>query len=227
VNATLHATGLGAVLFDLDGTLLDTAPDMVGSLTALQTEEGDAPIRYDIGRAYVSNGVTGLLRVAFGDIGETRRERLRRRFLEIYAGRLARETMLFPGMEELLARLDAFGTPWGVVTNKPSDLTEPLLRDLGLRQRCACVVSGDTLAQRKPHPEPLLFALSQIPVRAELAVYIGDAHRDVIAGRAAGMRTVAATYGYIPPEEDPQTWGADALASDASTLLRLIEAYRK
>lgn len=223
--AESRASALRAVLFDLDGTLLDTAPDMVGSIHQLQLEEGEDLIDYEIGRAHVSNGAVGLLRVAFNDIEDARREQLRKRFLEIYAGRLALYTVLFPGMAEVLGRLDNFNTPWGVVTNKPSAFTEPLLRELHLRERCACVVSGDTVAQRKPHPEPLLHALAQMGNHTGVAVYIGDARRDVIAGKAAGMMTVAALYGYIPAEEDPHTWGADALVSDPSALFRLIEGY--
>jgi N-acetyl-D-muramate 6-phosphate phosphatase len=232
-----HASRLHAVLFDLDGTLLDTAPDMVGSLVALQAEQGDPPIKYEIGRAYVSNGTTGLLRIAFGTIDDSRHERLHKRFIEIYAGRLALETRLFPGMECVLGHLEESGTPWGVVTNKPSALTDPLLRTLDLHRRCACVVSGDTVAQRKPHPDPLLYALSQIgsgksrhpgdagETVSRTSVYVGDARRDVMAGRAAGMRTVAATYGYIPPEENPDTWGADTLVSDPAGLLRVLEYF--
>lgn len=227
MKADASFPALGAVLFDLDGTLLDTAPDMVGSLNELQLEEGDSPLDYDICRAHVSNGVAGLLRIAFDEIGDSRRERLHKRFLEIYAGRLARETSLFPGIAEVLARIESLGTPWGVVTNKPAAFTEPLLRELQLRSRCACVVSGDTIAQRKPHPEPLLHALAQMGHQRGLAVYIGDARRDVAAGKAAGMMTVAATYGYIPPNEDPHTWGADALVSDPPALLRLIEGYER
>jgi phosphoglycolate phosphatase len=216
---------LRTVLFDLDGTLLDTAPDMVGSLNALRLEEGEAQIDYMLARAYVSNGVTGLLKIAFGEIQDERRERLRGRFLEIYSARLAQATTLFPGIADVLQRLESQGTPWGIVTNKPSDLTEPLLEELALRPRCACVVSGDTVSRRKPHPEPLLHALSQIPPGNGTAIYVGDAHRDVLAGRAAGMHSVAAAYGYIPPDDDPFTWGADEIVSDTAALLRLIEAY--
>jgi phosphoglycolate phosphatase len=138
---------------------------------------------------------------------------------------LAQATTLFPGIADVLQRLESQGTPWGIVTNKPSDLTEPLLEELALRPRCACVVSGDTVSRRKPHPEPLLHALSQIPPGNGTAIYVGDAHRDVLAGRAAGMHSVAAAYGYIPPDDDPFTWGADEIVSDTAALLRLIEAY--
>lgn len=213
-----------AVLFDLDGTLLDTAPDMVATLHELQTEESCAPLPFVQARAYVSNGVRGLLRLAFGELPEIERNRLQQRYLEIYAGRLAVATCLFAGMAEVLAMLDARAIPWGVVTNKPSRLTEPLLTQIGLRQRCACVVSGDTISQRKPHPQPLLHALGLIPAPADAAIFVGDAQRDITAGRAAGMDTVAALYGYIPPEEDPATWGADYQIATPAGLLRVLDS---
>lgn len=212
------------VLFDLDGTLLDTAPDMVAVLHQVQAEENRAPLPYAQARCHVSHGVTGLLRIAFGELAEQERERLRLRYLENYAARLVVETALFAGMQQVLARLEDLGIPWGIVTNKPASLTEPLLERLGLRPRCACVVSGDTTARRKPHPEPLLHALSLIAAAPGAAYYVGDAERDIVAGRAAGMRTVAALYGYIPPEEDPSAWGADHRVDSPAGLLAILPA---
>jgi 2-phosphoglycolate phosphatase len=200
---------LKAVLFDLDGTLLDTAPDMVAALNALLAEESLAPLDYRFARAHVSNGALGLLQIAFEQIDEANRDRLRDRFLEIYAARLAVATRLFAGMEAVLGNIEASGMVWGVVTNKPAYLTEPLMAALGLSQRCACLVSGDTLPHRKPRPEPLLHATKLISVGSGQAVYVGDAARDIEAGQAAGMATVAAAYGYIQPGDDPATWGAD------------------
>jgi phosphoglycolate phosphatase len=217
-------SGRRAVLFDLDGTLLDTAPDMVPVLHQLQEELDLPPLPYARARCHVSHGVTGLLRVAFGDLSEAERSRLQHRYLELYAARLAVETALFGGMSEVLAVLEDAAIPWGIVTNKPSHLTEPLLERLRLRARCACVVSGDTVGERKPHPRPLLHALELIGASADRAVYVGDAARDIMAGRAAGMRTIVALYGYIPPEEDPAAWGADHGAGTPGDLLAILAA---
>lgn len=211
-----------AVAFDLDGTLLDTAPDMVAALQALQAEEGRRPVAFAAARPWVSNGTSGMLRVGFGELADADRERLYDRFLAVYADRLAVETRLFEGMAEVLAALEDDGIPWGVVTNKPARLTEPLLTALGLLDRCACVVSGDTTAHRKPRPEPVLHALAAIPVAAAAAVYVGDAERDIAAGRAAGTRTVAALYGYIPPGDDPAAWGSDHRIAAPTELLGIL-----
>jgi phosphoglycolate phosphatase len=210
------------MLFDLDGTLLDTAPDMVGALNQLRAEERCEQLPYEQARAFVSNGALGLLGLAFAAAPDAQRQRLHERFLQIYAGRLAEATALFPGMAAVLDRLEAEAIPWGVVTNKPARLTEPLLGQLGLRTRCACIVSGDTTPARKPHPRPLLHALALIAADAAEAVYVGDAERDIAAGRAAGMRTVAATYGYIPPGQDPASWGADHRIARPDELLALL-----
>lgn len=212
----------GAVLFDLDGTLLDTAPDMVAALNALRREESAAELDYTSARAHVSNGVQGLIRLAFGELPETERIRLQQRFIAIYAGQLVNETQLFPGMGRVLAAIEGAGLPWGVVTNKPGQLTEPILNRLGLRIRCASVVSGDTTPQRKPHPLPLQHALAEIGASGASSIYVGDAARDIAAGRAAGMRTIAALYGYIPPGEDPASWGADHHIASPENLLDVL-----
>lgn len=213
---------LQAILFDLDGTLLDTAPDMVGALDALRAEHALEPMDYDTARAHVSNGALGLLRVGFEHLDDNGREALRDRYLALYEQRLVQATGLFPGMAEVLDALDAAGRPWGVVTNKPAYLTEPLLMGLELRSRCACVVSGDTLARRKPHPDPLLHAADSLGLPAGKTAYVGDASRDIQAGRAAGMRTVAAVYGYIQPGDDPTDWGADHQVSHPREILALL-----
>ncbi len=215
--------GLSAVLFDLDGTLLDTAPDMVAALNELRREESATAIPFEVARNHVSNGVLGLIRLAFGELPDGERGRLQLRFIDIYAQRLARETRLFAGMDRVLAMIEAAGVPWGVVTNKPGRLTEPLLATLALRSRCATVVSGDTTPERKPHPQPLRHALAEIGADARAAVYVGDAERDVTAARAAGMRTVAALYGYIPPGEEPHAWGADHHIGAPEELLAILE----
>ena len=212
------------VLFDLDGTLLDTAPDMVGALNALRTEERLGPVPYAIARAHVSTGAVGLLRLAFPACDEEKLGRLHKRYLQIYADRLSAETELFPGIEDLLTRLEQSGLVWGVVTNKPAALTEPLLDALSLLDRCASVVSGDTLPERKPHPGPLLHALAEAGVDAPAAMYIGDAARDIEAGKAAGLTTVAASYGYILPGDDPTGWGADLVIGSPGELFDYLLA---
>ena len=211
-----------AVFFDLDGTLVDTAPDMVGALQDLQRAHGRAPIAYDAGRANVSNGAMGLLRVGFPDLDEDALGRLVAGYLERYAPRVSLQTIVFPGLDLLLERLDAAGCPWGVVTNKPEALTAPLMAALGLDGRSVATVSGDTLAERKPAPEPLWHACEIAGVDAARSVYIGDALRDIEAGRAAGMTTIAATYGYITDDDDPSTWGADQVATSTAELTQLV-----
>ena len=213
---------LKAVFFDLDGTLVDTAPDMVDVLQALQQECGMEPLAYDIGRSNVSNGAMGLLRVAFPGEDIDRHGPLMRDFLARYAAQLCVRTTVFAGLEPLLERLDAASRPWGVVTNKPSHLTEPLLAQLQLTERIACAVSGDTLPQRKPDPAPLLHACELAGVRPEESMYIGDADRDIQAGRRAGMMTVAAAYGYITADDDASRWGADAIAADTAELAQIV-----
>ncbi|HEX9207079.1 MAG TPA: phosphoglycolate phosphatase [Steroidobacteraceae bacterium] len=195
-----------AVLFDLDGTLLDTAPDMVGALNRLRAEEGREPLPFDAVRASVSHGALRLTRVGFPEAEGAEFERLRLRFLQVYAAHLALETTLFPGMAEVLQQFEDEGLPWGVVTNKPAWLTDPLLAQLGLAQRACCIVSGDTVAERKPHPLPLLHAAQVTGVDPRRCVYVGDAERDIVAGRAAGMQTVVAAYGYLGAEDDPAAW---------------------
>jgi len=211
-----------AVLFDLDGTLVDTAPDMVAVLQSLQEEHGLDPVGYQEGRSYVSNGAAGLLRLGFPDRDDEAIETLRLAFLERYADQLCVHSALFAGMETLVDRLDNDGLPWGVVTNKPQHLTDPLLVALGLSQRVACSVSGDTLPQRKPDPAPLHHACQLAAFEAGRTLYVGDSSRDIDAGRAAGMGTIAAAYGYIAPGDDSASWGADVIANDTQELAQIV-----
>ena len=217
----LRTAIFGAVLFDLDGTLVDTAPDMVAVLDDLQKNEGQVPLPYATARAQVSNGAAGLIHLAFPDADAANHERLRLQYLELYQESVCVHSTLFPGLAELLDRLDADQCPWGVVTNKPARMTDPLLAGLGLSLRAACAISGDTLEQRKPHPAPLLLASEQTGVAPARSVYVGDAARDIEAGRAAGMATIAVEYGYIN-EDDPQTWDADHIAADTAELTKLL-----
>jgi phosphoglycolate phosphatase len=211
-----------AVLFDLDGTLVDTAPDMVAVLQELQRSHGLDPVDYELGRAYVSNGALGLLGLGFPYIEHTVGSELHTEYLERYALRVCETSTLFPGLANLLEALDAAGLPWGVVTNKPAYLTDPLLDRLALAARSACTVSGDTLPQRKPDPAPLLHACELAGLLPQNTVYVGDASRDIEAGRNAGMATVAAGYGYITPDDDARSWGADLVAADTAELTQIL-----
>ena len=211
-----------AVLFDVDGTLIDTAPDMVAVLQELQNDHGEPPVDYETGRSQVSNGAVGLLRLGFPDAGEARIEELRQLFLASYALRVCELSGLFEGLDALLKDLEAASIRWGVVTNKPHFLTMPLMAGLGLAERAACIVSGDTLPQRKPDPAPVLHACEIAGVEPHHALYVGDAARDIDAGRAANAGTIAAAYGYIADPDDPRRWQADALAADTTELAQIV-----
>ncbi|HYK26022.1 MAG TPA: phosphoglycolate phosphatase [Steroidobacteraceae bacterium] len=199
-----------AVLFDLDGTLLDTAGDLAQALDRLRAENALPPLGRERIRSFVSHGATALVRLAFPSVPEAEFLELRARLLELYGAAVCVHTRPFPGMLELIARLEQDGTRWGIVTNKPSALTEPLLEAVGLKSRSGVVVSGDTLAERKPHPRPLLYAAERLGVEPRECVYVGDAERDVLAARAAGMRAVVACFGYLGEGDDPRSWPADA-----------------
>ena len=210
---------LRGVLFDLDGTLLDTAPDMVNALNQLRAEHQLPALPYETVRGGVSHGAARVVAIGFPHQDAETTVSLQRRFLKIYRGALARETRLFPGMAEVLDFLAERGVKTGIVTNKAAWLTEPLLEELGLRARFACVVSGDTLPQRKPHPEPLLHAAQLAQLSAQQCIYVGDAERDVQAAHAAGMPALVANYGYLRSDEDSTTWGGDAYLEKPLDLL--------
>lgn len=216
--------GPAALLLDLDGTLLDTAPDMGGALNLLRAEHGLEPLPAQVIRPVVSHGAMRLVALGFPEATGDAFEALRLRFLELYAANLATGTRLFPGFEGVLEQLESRGLPWGIVTNKPGWLTDPLLAALGLDRRAACAVSGDTLAERKPHPLPLLHAARLVGVEPERCVYVGDAERDIQAGRAAGMTTLVAAYGYIPASEDPLHWQPHGMVSTPAELLPWLDA---
>jgi N-acetyl-D-muramate 6-phosphate phosphatase len=213
-----------AVLFDLDGTLLDTAPDMVGALNALRREESLAPLPYDSIRSAVSHGAARVVKAGFPDASPEFSTTLQQRFLEIYRGALSRETRLFPGMDQVLDALSGWRIKSGIVTNKAAWLTEPLLKELGLRERFACVVSGDTLAERKPHPKPLLHAAALAEVAPSECIYVGDAERDVQAAHAAAMPALVANYGYLRADEDSTLWGGDGYLQRPLDLLDWLKA---
>ena len=220
--SALPGDNYNAVLFDLDGTLVDTAPDMVAVLQSLQVDNTVEPVSYEIGRSYVSNGALGLLRLGFPAADDEQIETLRPEFLDRYAARIADSSNVFPGLDTLIDQLDATSLPWGVVTNKPGFLTEPLMLALQLSSRVACCVSGDTLPQRKPDPAPLHHACELAGIDAETTLYVGDSSRDIAAGRAAGMGTVAAAYGYITPDDSADSWGADVITESTEELAQIV-----
>jgi phosphoglycolate phosphatase len=211
--------GLRGVLFDLDGTLLDTAPDMAAALNRLRVAEGLEAIPFAQVRPHVSHGAPRLLRLAFGDPAPERYESLRRQFLDFYRAAIAVHTRLFAGFDAVLAAIERGGLRWGVVTNKPGWLAVPLLAELRLSERCACLVAGDTLAQRKPHPLPLLHAAGLLGLAPADCAYVGDAERDVQAARDAGMIPLVAGFGYLGEGEDPAAWRAEAVFERPEQLL--------
>lgn len=211
-----------AILFDLDGTLVDTAPDMVAVLLEMQQDHGSKKLPYDLARAHVSKGGLALVRLAFPEADDALAKQMHQEYLDRYESAVCVDSTIFPELGDLLDELDATGRPWGIVTNKPRRMTEPLLMGLGIASRAACAISGDTLPRKKPDPEPLLFASRQIGVPVGKTVYIGDAMSDIEAGRAAGMFTIAATYGYITAEDDPLSWDADLVAADTAELAQFL-----
>ena len=210
-----------AVLFDLDGTLIDTAPDMGGALNNLLIEENLEPLPLESIRPYVSQGGLVLTRLGFsGKVPEQEIEPLRRRFLERYRDTIADKSRLFDGYEAILSDLESRAIPWGIVTNKPEWLTQPLLEQLDLAQRAGVVIGGDTLEQRKPHPLPLQVAAERLGIACERCVYVGDDERDIVAGKAANMKTLVAAYGYIENHAVIQTWDADGVIDHPGDLLQ-------
>lgn len=211
-----------AILFDLDGTLADTAPDLAAAVNLLRTERGLEPTAYELLRPTASAGARGMIGAAFGlkpeDDGFIP---LRDGFLANYQAAMAVHSALFPGIVELLAGIEQAGLQWGIVTNKPARFTDPLLPQIGLAH-AACVVSGDTTAHAKPHPAPLFEAAARLGLAPEQCWYVGDDLRDIQAGKAAAMPTIACGWGYCGPLE-PQGWQADYLFDSPSQLLVLLQ----
>jgi len=214
-----------AVLFDLDGTLADTAPDLARALNALLAEHDRPPVSVEITRPLTSSGARGMIKAGFGLTPESADyEALKVRFLELYGAAICVETRLFPGMDALLLALEERKVPWGIVTNKLDRFTRPLLDALGLTSRAACIVSGDTVSRPKPHPDPLLHASRALALDPAACLYVGDDLRDIQAARAAGMPILAAGYGYLGDEGDPHQWGADAVIDHPLETLNFLGA---
>ena len=209
-----------AVLFDLDGTLADTAPDLAAALNRLRADRSLAPLAVAMLRPHASDGTRGMLGAGLGVTREDPDwERLRDAFLEYYAAALAVHTRLFAGTEDALAAIEARGLTWGIVTNKAARCTLPLLDRLGIATRAGIVVCGDTTPHTKPHPAPLLHAATGLGIEAASCVYVGDAERDVAAARAAGMAALVARYGYIAAEIAPESWAPDGLIDSLPAVL--------
>lgn len=221
-----NVSPIRTVLFDLDGTLADTAPDLAYALNTLLREQGREPLPFAAIRPIVSHGATALVKLGFAlEPAAPEFAALRDRLLALYRQHLARETRLFPGMPELLAELERRHIHWGVVTNKPAFLTRPLMEALDLHTRAVCIVCGDTTANKKPHPEPMLHACRLAGSDAAHCLFVGDAERDIRAGRAAGMLTLVATFGYLGPEDRPETWGADGSIDEPRAVLPWLEGH--
>ncbi|MCS6765736.1 MAG: phosphoglycolate phosphatase [Candidatus Protistobacter heckmanni] len=207
------------ILFDLDGTLADTAPDLAAAANSLRVDRGLEPLPLEVLRPVASAGARGLIGAALGiKPGDDEFETLKHTFLDRYEQDLCARTTLFAEVPELLDQLEAGGRSWGVVTNKAERFALPLLRELGLAARAAAIVGGDTTAHTKPHPLPLLHAAELAGVAAQRCVYVGDDLRDIQAGKAASMPTVAAAYGYCGDADPPEQWGADLLIRSPAEL---------
>ena len=217
--------GYRTVLFDLDGTLLDTAPDFHRILNLMLGQHGQAAVELDWLRQYVSLGARAMVSKSFAlpaQAAET--DQLLDQFLTLYEQQPIVHSQLFEGLDQLLNWLDSQAIPWGVVTNKPSRFSQPILTTLGLRDRCASLICPDQVRHSKPDPESLLLACQELNCLPEDTLYIGDHARDIEAGQRAGMRTIACGYGYIQPEENPAQWNSTYLIEDTQELAGLLKS---
>jgi 2-phosphoglycolate phosphatase len=213
-----------AVLFDLDGTLVDSAPDLAGAANELRTARGLPALPLERLRPMVGAGARGMLGTAFGlSPDHADYDGLRDEFLARYEQRLLQETAVFLAMRPVLERLEALSLRWGIVTNKALRFAEPLVSGVALRSRAAVLIGGDSTPYAKPHPEPLLEAARRMGVAPARCVYVGDDRRDILAGRAAGMSTLAAAWGYLGEGEAIEAWGADAVIAEPPELLQWLE----
>ena len=221
--SAIRGVQIRAVLFDLDGTLIDSAPDLAGAGNDMRVARGLAPYPLTHFRPMVGSGARGMVGRAF-DVGphDEQFAALRDEFLRRYEARMTQETSVFADMLPVLDTLGERALPWGIVTNKATRFSEPLVRALGLLGRAATLVCGDTTAHAKPHPEPLLEAARRMGVDASACVYVGDDLRDVQAGRAAGMRTVAVAWGYLGLGDAIESWGADHIVQTPRQFLQLL-----
>lgn len=216
-------TNRSGVLLDLDGTLLDTAPDLAGAVNVLRRERGQPPMTLARLRPKASYGARGMIGEGLGlTPDDADYADCHARFMALYRERLTADTQPFPGMREALAELGRRGVPWGVVTNKPEALAVPLVEAMGFDPAPACIIGGDTAGVAKPDPAPVLLGCERAGVAAPRSFYVGDSARDITAGRNAGLRTVAVTYGYFEADEDLAAWGADQVIERAADLVETI-----
>lgn len=224
-NRPALGTAVRAVLFDLDGTLVDSAPDLAGATNEMLLARGLPALPVDYLRPMVGAGARGMMGLAFQCTPQDPRfEALKAEFFDRYELRLLQQTQAFAGVPDLLDALEAAGLAWGIVTNKSERFALPLTVGLGLAVRAAAVIGGDTTPHTKPHPAPLLEAARRAGVAPEHCIYVGDDHRDILAGRAAGMQTVAVSWGYLGQGEAIEDWGADLIAHTPAELLRWLRA---
>lgn len=215
---------IDAVLFDLDGTLIDSAPDLGAAADKMRTDRGLNSLPFELYRPMAGAGARGMIAVAFGLSPEDGRfEALREEFFLNYESRLVEKTYVFDGVSELIERICQNGLKWGVVTNKSARFTVPLTRAMALFGTAQTIISGDTTPHAKPHPQPLLEAARQLDVPPERCIYVGDDERDIVAGRAAGMPTVAAAYGYLGASADTAAWKPDFTINTPGALLKLLK----
>jgi phosphoglycolate phosphatase len=219
----VKSNGVRAVLFDLDGTFADTAPDLARALNRVRAERGLPPLPPEVARPWTSSGARGLLKAGF-DITPEDEEYgvLREKFLDFYEKELCVDTRIFDGVPEVIAKMRTRKLPWGIVTNKGKRFTEPLLRLLAVDHLAACAVSGDSTPHTKPHPAPLLLAAKLLQLEPASCVYVGDDLRDAQAARAAGMPFLAAGWGYLGEHSDPNAWNADAVLEHPREILDLL-----
>lgn len=220
----MTAFKLDCVLFDLDGTLVDTAPDLVACLNQTLLEHGYPAIPAAEVKPCISMGALAMIQQATQNLDLTKQNQLLAYMLDCYQSNIAEHSRFFDGIAETLTTIESLGLKWGVVTNKRERFTLPLMEALHISQRAACIISGDTTANSKPHPEPMLAACKQAEVNPQNCVYIGDASHDIAAGKNANMKTLAALYGYIKDNDQPENWGADALIEEPRQLQQWIKA---
>lgn len=214
---------LSCMLFDLDGTLLDTAPDLIAALNVALIHEELPQVAYDAIKPYISFGASAMIKQCLNGAASSQiHDRVLENMLDHYQQNIADQTRLFAGMSEILDVLESKQIKWGIVTNKLIRFTEPLMQTLQLTQRAACIISGDSTGNSKPHPEPMFAACKQAEVDPENCIYIGDSAHDIEAGNRAGMKTLAATYGYLKPNDQPNRWGACALIDKPADIMRWL-----
>lgn len=215
---------IDAVFFDLDGTLLDTAPDLYCAMLETLNELGHDPVSFEQFRPHVHTGTTSMLKGSLNiDENDPKFPDIRQTFLNHYENLLHNDTDYFPGMDKVLLQLEQHQIPWGIVTNKPAYLTKPLIQSFNLTHRCSCIISGDTLPHKKPNPAPLLHACEITKVQPQLCVYVGDTESDITAANAANMTAIAVLYGYHDPASAPETWGADHIVEKPLEILDMLK----